>query len=166
MSKPVVNIADLEYSEFGKGQKFRAQRAAVSPLIGGKNLGYAVIRLAPGKRAWPYHSHHVIEEMFFILEGEGTLRHAGEEHPVKKGDFIASPPDPEQPHQIVNTSDAELVYIALSTVEKADVMMYPDSEKYGVFHSETGMPGADNSFVVFARKDTAVGYWDGEADDD
>ncbi len=166
MSKPVINIDELEYRQFGKGEKFRAARAPVAPLIGGRNLGYAVIRLAPGKRAWPYHAHHVIEEMFFILEGEGTLRHAGKEYPLRKGDFIASPPDPEQPHQIVNTSDAELVYIALSTQEHADVMLYPDSGKYGVFYGSTGDPRADDTFMVFARKEAAVDYWDGETSDE
>ncbi|NIO39646.1 MAG: cupin domain-containing protein, partial [Burkholderiales bacterium] len=74
-----------------------------------------MIRLKPGKRAWPYHAHYVIEEMFYILEGEGTLRHAGKEYPIRAGDFICSPADPEQPHQIINTSDKSLTYIALGT---------------------------------------------------
>ncbi len=164
MTKPIVNLNDLKYSEFGKGDRFRAERAPVSTQIGAKNLGYAVIRLAPGKRAWPYHAHHVIEEMFYILKGQGTLRHAEEEYPVKEGDFICSPADPEQPHQIINTSDEELSYLALSTQELADVMLYPDSGKYGVWYGKSGDPRADDSFLVFARKETAVDYWDGESD--
>jgi uncharacterized cupin superfamily protein len=73
------------------------------------------VRLVPGKRAWPYHSHHVIEEMFLILRGQGTLRHADGEYHIKGGDFICSPADPKQPHQIINSSDEELTYLALST---------------------------------------------------
>jgi uncharacterized cupin superfamily protein len=164
MPAPIINLDDLEYSEFGKGERFRAQRAPVSPLIGASKLGYAVVKLKPGKRAWPYHSHHVIEEMFYVLEGEGTLRHAGEEYPVRAGDFICSPADPEQPHQIINSSERDLVYIALSTNETTDVMQYPDSGKYGVWHGPTGDPGAPDSFLVFARKETAVDYWDGESE--
>ena len=165
MPKPVINIDDLEFATFGKGDEFQADRGPVSPHIGGKNLGYAVIRLQPGKRAWPYHAHHAIEEMFYILSGTGTLRHAGEEYPIRAGDFIASPPDPAQPHQIVNTSDAELTYIALSTMLDTDVMLYPDSGKYGVWHGDPNdMRSADN-FVLFARKEHAVDYWDGEAED-
>lgn len=162
MTKPIINLDELEYTEFGKGENFKARRGPVSARIGGKNLGYAVVRLEPGKRAWPYHAHHVIEEMFYILDGEGTLRHAGEEYAVRAGDFISSPADPKQAHQIINTSDAELSYIALSTMEEADVMQYPDSGKYGVWHGPSGDPRAEDSFIVFARKETAVDYWDGE----
>lgn len=165
MNKPIVNMDELEYSRFGKGERFAAERAPVSDRIGARKLGYAVVRLQPGKRAWPYHSHHVNEEMFFVLEGEGTLRHAGEEHAIRKGDFICSPADPSQPHQIVNTSDAELSYVALSTEQPADVFLYPDSGKYGVWHGNGRDPRAPDSFVVFARKEDAVDYWDGEVEE-
>ena len=164
MKKPIINLDELEYADFESGDKFHASRAAVSPLVGNKKLGYAVIRLQPGKRAWPYHSHYEIEEMFYVLEGSGTLRHAGEEYPIRAGDFIASPADPNQPHQIVNTSDSELRYIAMSTMEHTDVMLYPDSDKYGVWHGDPNDRANPDNFVVFSRKDTSVGYWDGESD--
>ena len=102
--------------------------------------------------------------MFYILKGQGTLRHADEEYSLKEGDFICSPADPEQAHQIINTSDEELTYIALSSQALADVMLYPDSGKYGVWYGKIGDPRADDSFLVFARKETAVDYWDGESD--
>lgn len=164
MSKPIINLDDLEYSEFGKGDKFHAQRGPVSTQIGAKKLGYAVVKLAPGKRAWPYHSHYAAEEMFYVIQGKSTLRHADEEHPIRAGDFICSPADPAQPHQIINTSDQELTYIALGTQELTDVFLYPDSGKYGVRHGTTRDPDAPDSFLVFARKETAVDYWDGESD--
>lgn len=165
MPKPIININELEFSEFGKGDKFNAGRAEVSSKIGAKKLGYAVVRLKPGKRAWPYHSHYVIEEMFYVLEGSGTLRHADKEYPIQAGDFICSPPDPDQPHQIINTSNEDLSYIALSTNDHTDVFLYPDSGKYGVWHGKTRDPGDPGTFRLFARKDTAVDYWDGEAED-
>ena len=71
----------------------------------------------------------------------------------------------EQPHQIINTSDSDLVYIALSTNERADVFLYPDSGKYGAYSGKTRDPRDPGSFIVFARKETAVDYWDGEAED-
>ena len=166
MDKPIINIDDLEYTTFGKGDKFQADRAPVSPHIGSSRLGYAVIKVPPGKRAWPYHSHHNTEEMFYIISGSGTLRHAGEEYPIRAGDFICSPADPEQPHQIINTSDEELTYIALSEQMTTDVMLYPDSGKYGVWHGDWLDPGKPGNFRLFARKEDAVNYWDGEVDDD
>lgn len=165
MTKPLINIDELEYKNFGKGEKFQADRAPVSPHIGAKKLGYAVVRLQPGKCAWPYHAHHAVEEMFYVISGTGTLRHAGEEYPVRAGDFICSPPDPQQPHQIVNTSDDELTYIALSNEMTTDVMLYPDSGKYGVWHGDASDFQAPGNFLVFARKEAAVDYWDGEAED-
>lgn len=164
MSRPVINLDELAFSEFEKGDKFGSSRAPVSSKIGASKLGYSVVRLKPGKRAWPYHSHYVIEELFYVLEGEGTLRHADEEYPIRAGDFICSPADPNQAHQIINTSDADLTYIALSTMDRADVFLYPDSGKYGVWHGTTMDLKAPDSFLVFARKETAVDYWDGEAD--
>ena len=165
MSKPIINIDDLEFSKFGKGEQFSANRADVSAKIGASKLGYGVVRLAPGKRGWPYHSHYANEEMFYVLAGEGTLRHADQEYPVRAGDFICAPADPEQPHQIVNTSERELSYIALSTQEHTDVFVYPDSGKYGVWHGKTRNPADPGSFLVFARKATAVDYWDGEVEE-
>ena len=164
MPKPIINIDELEYKEFGKGERFNAARAPVGDRIGAKKLGYAVVKVKPGKRAWPYHSHHVNEEMFYVVEGQGTLRHADEEYPIRAGDFICAPPDPSQPHQIINTSDRDLTYIALSTLESTDVFLYPDSGKYGVWHGRG--PDAPENFIVFSRKATAVGYWDGESDDE
>ena len=165
MSKPIINLDELEYASFGKGDKFHAERGPVSARIGAKKLGYAVIRLQPGKRAWPYHAHYVIEEMFYVISGEGTLRHADEEYPIRAGDFVCSPADPQQPHQIINTSDGELVYIALSGQASTDVFLYPDSGKYGAWHGDPTNPHDPNSFRVFARMETAVDYWDGEAED-
>ena len=165
MPGPIVNLDQLDYQNFGKGDKFEADRAPVGPSIGASKLGYAVIRLKPGKRAWPYHAHHVIEEMFFVLEGEGTLRHAGEEYPIRAGDFIASPADPDQPHQIINTSDAELLYVAVSADAETDVIRYPDSGKYGVWHGDSQNLRDPGNFRIFAREDAGLDYWDGEADD-
>ena len=164
MPKPIINIDELVFKEFGNGDRFNGERAPVGDRIGAKKLGYGVVKVKPGKRAWPYHSHHVNEEMFYVLEGRGTLRHAGEEYPIRAGDFICAPPDPNQPHQIINTSDRDLTYIALSTFESTDVFLYPDSGKYGVWHGRG--PDAPENFVVFSRKETAVGYWDGESDDE
>ena len=164
MHRPIINLDELKYTEFGKGDKFSANRAPVSSQIGAKKLGYAVFKLEPGKRAFPYHSHHVIEEMFYVIQGNGTLRHADEEYPIREGDFICSPAEPDQPHQIINTSDQVMVYVALSTQEPTDVMLYPDSGKYGVWHGDTEDPKSPRNFRLFARKETAVEYWDGEVE--
>ena len=50
MSKPIINIDNLVFEEFGKGDKFKASRAEVSSHVGAEKLGYGVVRLEPGKR--------------------------------------------------------------------------------------------------------------------
>jgi uncharacterized cupin superfamily protein len=81
-------------------EAFAAKLGQFGPLIGMKQLGCRLVVVPPGKKAWPYHAHHVNEEMFFILAGSGTLRLGGEEHPVKAGDVIACPAGgPETAHQ-------------------------------------------------------------------
>jgi uncharacterized cupin superfamily protein len=37
-------------------------------------LGAMFVTVAPGKRAFPFHNHLGNDEMFVILEGEGTFR--------------------------------------------------------------------------------------------
>ena len=51
MAKAIINIDELEFAEFGKGEKFHASRGEVASLIGCEQLGFAVVTLQPGKRA-------------------------------------------------------------------------------------------------------------------
>jgi uncharacterized cupin superfamily protein len=124
-----------------------------------RKLGAGIDILPPGKRACPYHFHYAQEEMFVILEGEGTLRVAGEMIPIRAGDVIDIPPGPEYPHQIINTSDAPLKYLSISTQELPEVCEYPDSGKYVAFARVTGalLEGGR-----MHRPDTDLDYWDGE----
>ena len=114
--------------------------------------------VAPGKRVCPYHLHHAQEEMFVILEGSGTLRVAGELVPIRSGDVIFIPAGPEYPHQILNTSDAPLKYLAIGTNEAPEICEYPDS---GKFLAE-GSLDTDNPFEVIHRNGGNLDYWDGE----
>ncbi len=163
MDGPILNVQDVEYQNWGNGGAFEARLGAVANRLGAKKLGYRVVWLPPGKKAWPFHLHHVNEEMFFILEGNGTLRFGDGQYPVKPGDVICCPPGAGTAHQIVNTSQSDLKYLAVSTMEPAEVAEYPDSGKFGAMAS--GAPGSDRSRRLFwvARKDAVVDYWDGES---
>ena len=98
-----------------------------------KKLGAGFDILAAGKRSCPYHYHLAQEEMFVILQGAGSLRVAGEMLPVRAGDVVAIPPGPEYPHQFINTSDAPMHYLSISTQERPEICYYPDSGKLGAF---------------------------------
>jgi len=57
----------------------------ISSLVGAQKLGYNITKVPPGKRAFPIHNHHVNEEMFLILEGEGQVRIGNEMFPINAG---------------------------------------------------------------------------------
>jgi uncharacterized cupin superfamily protein len=118
-----------------------------------RRLGAGVDIVAPGKRSCPYHYHLAQEELFVVLEGRGHLRVAGEMLPVSAGDVIFVPPGPDYPHQLVNTSQADLKYLSISTQESPEVCVYPDSGKTAAF-----APG----HRLLQRPETNLDYWDGE----
>ena len=123
-----------------------------------QKLGATVDTLPPGKRSCPYHLHHAQEEMFIVIEGHGTLRVAGEMLPLRAGDVVFIPPGPEYPHQLLNTSDAPLTYLSISTRETPEIVEYPDSGKYLAM---AGPQGA-RTFDTLQRLGDSLDYWDGE----
>jgi uncharacterized cupin superfamily protein len=122
-------------------------------------LGISVDTVAPGMRSCPYHFHYAQEEAFVVLSGEGTLRVAGEMIPIKAGDTIFIPPGPEYPHQIINTSDAPLEYLSISTKDSPEVVEYPDSGKY---LATATRDGSAFGFARMHREKDDLEYWDGE----
>jgi uncharacterized cupin superfamily protein len=122
-------------------------------------LGISIDVVAPGMRGCPYHFHHAQEEAFVILEGRGTLRVAGEMLPIEAGDTIFIPPGADYPHQIVNTSDAPLKYLSISTKDSPEVVEYPDSGKYLATATRHGEP---LGFARMHRAKDDLDYWDGE----
>ena len=98
--------------------------------------------------------------MFLILEGEGELRFGAERYRIRKHDVIACPAGgPQVAHQIINTGNSDLRYLALSNLETVEVCEYPDSNKVGVF---AGSPDDARLRKLF-RAETDVGYYDRES---
>ncbi len=81
--KPIINVDDLtEFKGHNRGG-FSAQYADVGGKIGANQLGYNITIIPPGKKSWPFHNHHVSEEMFLILDGTGVLRYGENNYPIK-----------------------------------------------------------------------------------
>lgn len=122
-----------------------------------------MVKVPPGKSAWPCHSHLVNEEMFFIIEGKGTFVQSGRRHEIRKGDVISATVGKDKAHEILNTSGAELIYMAVSTMEEPEVCFYPKSGKFGVLAgSPPGRSENDGELLFFGRESDGVEYWDGE----
>ncbi len=131
MHKPVLNIADVELMDFGSPKgKFKAKLGRMGPPLGARKLGAMLTILEPGKRAFPFHRHHAIEEMFYIIEGTGEYRYGGEAHQIRPGDLLSAPVgEGTEAHQVVNTGKATMKFLAFSTMDPVDIVEYPDSGK-------------------------------------
>jgi len=123
-----------------------------------QKLGCSVDVVPPGMRSCPYHLHHAQEEMFIVVEGSGTLRVAGELLPLVAGDVVFIPPGPEYPHQIINSSDAPLKYLSISTRDPLEICEYPDSGKFLAMAGRDGEP----TFDAIQPKAGSLAYWHGE----
>ncbi|MBA2412145.1 MAG: cupin domain-containing protein [Pseudomonadota bacterium] len=162
--KLIRNINDVDWQPSGRDGLYAGVKSAsvtgkrVAGMVARK-LGASIDIVPPGKLTCPYHSHYREEEMFIILEGEGSLRVAGEMIAVRAGDIIDIPPGPEYPHQLINTSDAPMKYLSISTQEDPEICEYPDSGKYGIY---TSVAGPLLQKRRLHRPDSALDYWDGE----
>lgn len=140
-------------------ERFDISRAMLGKTLGLSKLGCSLTQVAPGKTGYPFHSHRVNDEMFYILAGRGELRLGDARHPVAAGDIVGCPAGgPGSAHQLVNTGSEPLRYLAISSELDPEICEYPDSGKIGVWCGEPGSAG----FYHMTRGSAAVDYWDGE----
>jgi uncharacterized cupin superfamily protein len=151
--KLVRNVGEVALERFERAPLYDTRTGALSNGTAATKLGAGFDILEPGKVACPYHYHLAQEEMFVILEGEGTLRVAGQRVPVHAGDVVFIPPGPEYPHHLINTGSVPMKYLSISTQEKPEICCYPDSNKFGAFAKDHRM---------MQRQGEAVDYWEGE----
>ncbi len=169
MTKSIVNLNDIElyplpseYAASGDAvQKYDLRMGFVAQQVGAQRLGYNITAVPPGKRAFPFHHHHINEELFLVLSGQGEVRIGEHVYPIKPHDVIACPPgDAESAHQIINTGTEELRYFCISTRLSPDVVGYPDTGRFGVTADE--LPGRTTPFRFIGKEGQSDGYWDGE----
>jgi uncharacterized cupin superfamily protein len=152
----VVNFDDVSADRHEEPSgRFGSDSREVALAIGARDLGFCVVSLDPGKRSCPYHFHHGEEEVFFVLEGRGTLRQGnaeGEERvELGPGDFVSFPAGTGIAHQFLNPGDEPFVYLAMSNRVPGDVAEYPDSDKVLIRSSR-----------LMVRRTPDLDYFDGE----
>ena len=163
-TKPILNIADVPLRETGNGAGFKAKTGSFGRAIGSKGIGCMLHVVEPGEKAFPFHNHHQIHELFVILEGEGTYRFGTERFAVKAGDVCAAPTGgPEVAHQLINTGKTTLKYLGVSTASETETVEYPDSGKFGVISRfDWGAP-EKGGIRYLGRKANSLDYFDGES---
>ena len=164
MKKPIVNLEEIDLSEFGNGKAFSAQLGQIGPIIGTRQLGAMLHIVPPGKKAFPKHAHHANEEMMIILKGNGTYHQGEQSWPIREGDVVAAiAGGDETAHQIENTSTSELHYLCVATQHDPDVVEYPMSGKFAVTSMVPPGESVFNARLAFiGRKEDSLDYFEGE----
>ena len=146
----IVALDDVPAEDFTGGGDVVAVRRDLGDALGlDAHRRRATSSVAPGALSGPPHCHAAEEELFFVLDGDGTLLLGDEEHPVRAGSVVARPPGTGVPHAF-RAGDAPLTLLAFGTREPNDIVFFPRSGK-------VGLRGIRARFHV-----TQVEYWDGE----
>jgi uncharacterized cupin superfamily protein len=157
----VVNEKDVEGYGLTGPEGFDGHHRRLGAAAGSRQLGCTLSELPPGKAGFPFHAHYAIEEAVFVLSGTGTVRIGADSVAIGPGDYVALPTGRECAHQVINTGTETLRYLCLSNTASADVCVYPDSDKMGVYGSVT--PGKPEVRAIIDMTTTHSDYWKGES---
>ena len=151
----IVNLDELE-GDYGGAVKHAGRDAGAS------RTGLNWISLPPHEEGASPHCHSAEEEIFVVLDGEGTLElwappqpggdaatEPQETHALRRGHVVSRPPATRVAHSF-RTGDSPLTFLAYGTREPNDIAWYPRSGK--VYFRGVGL---------IARLD-ALDYSDGE----
>ncbi|HLY01228.1 MAG TPA: cupin domain-containing protein [Candidatus Cybelea sp.] len=159
-----INLDELEFrDERAEGaqqpERYHIFDAEVGFVIGARKLGYRVSTLPPGHYFCPLHGHAREEEMFFVLDGEPSIRTLAGTLRCRKGDFVAFPVGESGTHQLFNESDAPATVLLLGRTEAFEACYYPDSDKLLV---DMEMPLKGDRRSIMLRATPELDYFDGE----
>jgi uncharacterized cupin superfamily protein len=108
-----------------------------------------ITKIPPGAASCPYHVHSAQWEFYHVLSGKGTLRHAEGTTSIETGDAFIFKPD--EPHQILNSGETDLVVYVVADNPIGESCYYPDSKKWAVKSPEYQLVRGD-----------PLDYYDGE----
>ena len=158
MSAP--NIFDPEFDE-ERGHPgrpgFDCLRARVGRQAGSRRLGASVWDLGPGPAAYPYHAHLGEEELIAVLSGRPSLRTPAGWRELEPGEVVAFPRGEDGAHQLANRGSEPVRFLAVSTNDDPDIVLYPDAGKVGASERRADGSGFGRFFFI----EHAVDYWDG-----
>ena len=155
-----INIHELKEEAWSSPKgKFAGFGKEVSEALGRKPLSMdlrerhpfdiEICRIAPGKTPYPFHSHSAQWEFYQVIAGQGSVRHADGATAICEGDAFLFPPD--EPHQIINDSAADLILLVVADNPIGETAYYPDSKKWLVRSPERRIVRSEG-----------LAYYDGE----
>jgi uncharacterized cupin superfamily protein len=140
-----VNVRDIpedswtspkgHFAGFGKQLSIALGREERSTdLVKRHPFDVEILRVPPGRKPYPYHSHSAQWEFYHVLSGHGTVRHEGGTTPIETNDVFLF--QPGEPHQFINDSAADLIVCVVADNPLGESCHYPDSQKWAVSSPE------------------------------
>ena len=113
MGKPGIrNIVEIPWQQYPEHFGGALSKALVGPgNTDIKLIDYRISSYQPMAYVAP-HTHKVQEQIYHVLEGEGSMDINGETNIVRRHDVIHIPPGIE--HSITNTGLVDLVFIVVT----------------------------------------------------
>jgi mannose-6-phosphate isomerase-like protein (cupin superfamily) len=109
----IRNIAEVPWREFPGHFGGALSKPLVMPeTAGSRHIDYRISMYQPMAYV-EVHRHKRQEQVYHVIEGEGLMRIGGENHVVRKHDFIFLPPGVD--HSISNTGLADLVFLVVTS---------------------------------------------------
>ena len=87
-----------------------------------------LLRLTPGQRPYPFHSHSAQWEFYHVLSGQGTVRDDAGTTAIVAGDTFLFRPD--EAHALCNDGTEDLVICVVADNPVGESCHYPDSRKW------------------------------------
>ena len=137
---------------------YASRELELGPGLGAVGWGGTIYELGPGERVCPYHWHVAEEEWLLVLAGAPTLRDPDGEQELRPWDVAVFARGPGGAHEVRNDTGEVATVLMLSTLERLEMCVYPDSGKIGAWWvAEDGtLTGLRN------RPEANIAYWDGE----
>ena len=118
-----ANVATLADVEPNPGPEGRVRRD-LGAAAGTRHTGLKRVDCDPGRLVCVPHCHSAEEELFVVLEGEGSCELGDTRHPIGPGSVIARPPGSGVAHAI-RAGETPLSVLAYGTREPNDICYYP-----------------------------------------
>ena len=163
----VIDISTLQPIDFTpeNSTKFGGKFAEMGKTLGLEGLGCRYFVVKPGRRAFPFHNHLGNDELFIIMEGQGIYRYGEKTSEISAGSVCGAPRGGRAgAHQIINNSNEELKYLAISTLNDPDICEYPDSNKVLAKGIKPGKDFRTAYMKYIGLMENQVDYYHGEED--
>lgn len=104
------------------------EKRILGDVFGLSNFGVNRTTLKPGALSAMRHAHSTQDEFIYILEGAPTLVTNAGETPLAAGMCAGFRAGSGDAHQLINRSEADVVYLEIGDRSEGDAVDYPDDD--------------------------------------